>query len=46
MFVAITALAIVDSDTWQTTFLAVNLSAIAFMNVFNAVFQGKVFKFN
>ena len=40
VFACITALALVDSDSWQKTFLAVNLSAIAFMNVFNAVFQG------
>ena len=38
----ITALALVDSDSWQKTFLAINLSAIAFMNVFNAVFQGEI----
>jgi len=42
VFACITALALVDSDSWQKTFLAVNLSAIAFMNVFNAVFQGSV----
>ena len=42
VFACITALALVDSDSWQKTFLAVNLSAIAFMNVFNAIFQGSV----
>ena len=41
----ITALALVDSDSWQKTFLAINLSAIAFMNVFNAVFQGEIDSF-
>ena len=40
VFACITILALVDSDSWQKTFLAVNLSAIALMNVFNAVFQG------
>merc|ERR1719499_2603676 len=42
VFACITILALVDSDSWQKTFLAVNLSAIALMNVFNAVFQGSV----
>ena len=41
VFACITVLALVDSDSWQKTFLAINLSAIAFMNVFNAVFQGE-----
>merc|ERR1719499_1176680 len=44
VFACITILALVDSDSWQKTFLAVNLSAIALMNVFNAVFQGASFR--
>ncbi len=43
IFSGITVLAAVNSDSWQSTFLIVNLVAIASFNVFNAVFQGKVY---
>ena len=39
VFLVIVALAPVDSDSWQQTYLVVNLVTIGFLNLFSGVFQ-------
>ena len=43
MFTAITALAFIDTDTWQRTFLVVLLALVVVVNVNSAIFQGGSF---
>ena len=43
MFTAITALAFIDTDAWQRTFLVVLLALVVVVNVNSAIFQGGSF---
>ena len=42
MFTAITALAFIDTDAWQRTFLAILLFLVVIVNINSAVFQGNI----
>lgn len=43
MFTAITALAFIDTDTWQKTFLVILLTLVVIVNINSAIFQGGSF---
>ena len=43
MFTAITALAFIDTDAWQKTFLVILLTLVVIVNINSAIFQGGSF---
>ena len=43
MLTAITALAFIDTDTWQKTFLVILLTLVVIVNINSAIFQGGSF---
>ena len=45
VFIVISALTLVDTDSWQKTFLDLNLTLIAVMVSFNGILQGNHLSF-
>ena len=43
LFIATSALAKINTDTWQTEFLAITLAIIVLININSAIFQGGIF---